>query len=207
MVKIDNENEATARIESALYSAGRPLSVEDLIRASGTESRKTTLNLLTKLIQKTKSSFKAIEITNLPDGSYVFQLKPEYSSTIGRKYASRPMLAKATQKTLSYIAYEQPISSKQLVEVRGTGVYSHLKDLTQLDFIEHQTVGRYKIYTTTEKFRKYFGIQGDDDTLRQKLFKKVRTRNTAPSTLNYNCLLYTSPSPRDYAASRMPSSA
>ena len=79
MVKIDNENEATARIESALYSAGRPLSVEDLIRASGTESRKTTLNLLTKLIQKTKSSFKAIEITNLPDGSYVFQLKPEYS--------------------------------------------------------------------------------------------------------------------------------
>ena len=186
MVKIDNENEATARIESALYSAGRPLSVEDLIRASGKESRKTTLNLLTKLIQKTKSSFKAIEITNLPDGSYVFQLKPEYSSTIGRKYESRPKIAKATQKTLSYIAYEQPISSKQLVEVRGTGVYSHLKDLTQLDFIEHQTVGRYKIYTTTEKFRKYFGIQGDDDTLRQKLFKKVRTRNTAPSAVNYN---------------------
>ena len=146
MVKIDNENEATARIESALYSAGRPLSVEDLIRASGTESRKTTLNLLTKLIQKTKSSFKAIEITNLPDGSYVFQLKPEYSSTIGRKYASRPMLAKATQKTLSYIAYEQPISSKQLVEVRGTGVYSHLKDLTQLDFIEHHLLEFQNIF-------------------------------------------------------------
>ena len=146
MVKIDNENEATARIESALYSAGRPLSVEELIRASGTESRKTTLNLLTKLIQKTKSSFKAIEITNLPDGSYVFQLKPEYSSTIGRKYASRPMLAKATQKTLSYIAYEQPISSKQLVEVRGTGVYSHLKDLTQLDFIEHHLLEFQNIF-------------------------------------------------------------
>tara|TARA_B110000014_G_scaffold123347_1_gene84815 strand:- start:77 stop:631 length:555 start_codon:yes stop_codon:yes gene_type:complete len=184
MVKVDNENEATGRIEAALYSAGRPLSIEELIRASGTESRPKTLNLLTKLIQKTKSSFRAIEITNLPDGSYVFQLKPEYSSTIGRKYASRPMLPRATQKTLSYIAYEQPISSKQLVEVRGTGVYAHLKELTQLDFIEHQTVGRYKIFTTTEKFKKYFGIQGDDDTLRQKLFKKVRTRNTMPSTAN-----------------------
>ena len=53
MVKVNNENEATARIESALYSAGRPLSIEDLIRASGTESRVKTLNLLTKLIQKT----------------------------------------------------------------------------------------------------------------------------------------------------------
>ena len=178
MVKIDNENESMARLEAALYSAGRPMSVEELIRASGTESRAKTLNLLSKLIQKTKGAFKAIEIVILPDDSYVFQLKPEYSSTIGRRYASKPILPKATQKTLSYIAYEQPISSKQLVEVRGTGVYSHLKELSQLDFIEHQNVGRIKIYNTTEKFRKYFGIQGDADTLRQKLFKKVRTKNT-----------------------------
>ena len=73
MVKVDNENEATARIEAALYSAGRPLSIEDIIRASGTESRVKTLNLLTKLIQKTKSSFpispimfsmKSLAITN-----------------------------------------------------------------------------------------------------------------------------------------------
>ena len=177
MVRIEDENESIARLEAALYSAGRPMSVEELIRASGTESRTKTLNLLSKLIQKAKTAFKAIEIVVLPDGSYVFQLKPEYSSTIGRRYASKPILPKATQKTLSYIAYEQPISSKQLVEVRGTGVYSHLKELSQLDFIEHQSVGRIKIYNTTEKFRKYFGIQGDDDTLRQKLFKKVRTRN------------------------------
>ena len=177
MVRIEDENESIARLEAALYSAGRPMSVEELIRASGTESRTKTLNLLSKLIQKAKTAFKAIEIVILPDGSYVFQLKPEYSSTIGRRFASKPILPKATQKTLSYIAYEQPITSKQLVEVRGTGVYSHLKELSQLDFIEHQSVGRIKIYNTTEKFRKYFGIQGDDDTLRQKLFKKVRTRN------------------------------
>ena len=129
--------------------------------------------------QKTRSSFKAIEIVTLPDLSFVFQLKPEYSSSIGRRYASKPILPKATQKTLSYIAYEQPISGKQLVEVRGSGVYSHLKELKQLDFIENQNVGRMKIYNTTEKFNKYFGVQGDADTLRQKLFKKVRTRNTS----------------------------
>ena len=39
MPKVENEDEATARLESALYSAGRPLSIEELIRASGTESR------------------------------------------------------------------------------------------------------------------------------------------------------------------------
>ena len=174
LVKIDDENESTARLESALYSAGRPLSIEELIRASGTESRTKTLNLIERLMHKAKTAFKAIEIVTLPDGSYVFQLKPEYSSSIGRRYASRPILPKATQKTLSYIAYEQPISSKQLVEVRGTGVYSHLKELGQLDFIEHQNVGRLKVYNTTEKFKKYFGIQGDVDILKQKLFKRRR---------------------------------
>ena len=173
MVKIGNMDEATARIESALYSAGRPLRIEDIIRASGTESRTKTLDLLEAIMKKTKTAFKALEITTLPDGSYVMQLKPEYSSTI-KKYASKPVLPNATLKTLSYIAYMQPIASKQLVETRGSGVYAHLKELRQLDYITHQNVGRLKIYTTTEKFQKYFGIQGDVEDLKSRLFSKVR---------------------------------
>ena len=31
MVKVDNLDEATARIEAALYSAGRPLRIEDIV--------------------------------------------------------------------------------------------------------------------------------------------------------------------------------
>ena len=173
MVKIENMDEATARIESALYSAGRPLRIEDIIRASGTESRTKTLDLLEAIMKKTKTAFKALEITTLPDGSYVMQLKPEYSSTI-KRYASKPVLPNATLKTLSYIAYMQPIASKQLVETRGSGVYAHLKELRQLDYITHQNVGRLKIYTTTEKFQKYFGIQGDVEDLKSRLFSKVR---------------------------------
>lgn len=181
MTKIENIDEATARVEAALYSAGRPLKIEDIIRASGTESRTKTLDILQNIMKKTKSAFKALEIVILPDGSYVMQLKPEYSATI-KRYASKPLLPNATLKTLSYIAYQQPISSKQLVEVRGSGVYAHLKELRQLDYISHQNVGRIKIYTTTEKFQKYFGIQGDVEDLKQRLFSKVRktasTRHT-----------------------------
>ena len=171
--KIQDENESTARLESALYSAGRPLTLEELIKASGTESRQKTISTLDSIIKKMKNVFKAIEIVILPDGSYVFQLKPEYSSSV-RKYASKPLLSRATQKTLSYIALEQPISSKQLLEVRGSGVYAQLKELRQLNFIEHQSVGRLRIYSTTEKFQKYFGIEGDVNALKQKLFKKIR---------------------------------
>lgn len=181
MAKIENLDEATARIEAALYSAGRPLKIEELIRASGTESRTKTYECLQSIMKKAKSAFKAIEVVTLPDGSYVFQLKPEYSSTV-KKYAAKPILPNATLKTLSYIAYSQPISSKQLVETRGSGVYAHLKELKQLDFITHQNVGRLKIYTTTEKFQKYFGIQGDVEDLKQRLFSKVRKTATRSTT-------------------------
>jgi len=172
-MKIQNEDQVAARLESALYSAGSPLTVEELIKASGTESRQKTLDVLDSIIKKMKSTFKAIEIVNLPDGSYVFQIKPEYSSSV-RKYASKPLLSRATQKTLSYVALEQPISSKQLLEVRGSGVYTLLIELRQLNFIEHQSVGRLRIYSTTEKFQKYLGIEGDVNALKQKLFKKIR---------------------------------
>ena len=194
MAKIENTDEATARIEAALYSAGRPLKIEDIIRASGTESRTKTIGLLENIMKKTKSAFKALEIVILPDGSYVMQLKPEYSATI-KKYASKPVLPNATLKTLSYIAYMQPISSKQLVETRGSGVYSHLKELRQLDYISHQNVGRLKIYMTTEKFQKYFGIQGNVEDLKQRLFSKVRktanrqTSQEIVTELNWDCFL------------------
>ncbi len=183
MAKIETNDESIAKIEAALYSAGRPLKIEELIKASGTESRTKTFELLNDIMKKTKSVFKALEVVTLPDGSYVFQLKPEYSSTI-KKYASKPILPNATLKTLSYIAYMQPISSKQLVETRGSGVYEHLKELRQLDFITHQNVGRLKIYNTTEKFQKYFGIQGDVENLKQRLFSKVR-KTAKMSESNY----------------------
>ena len=184
MVRIENTKESTARIEAALYSAGRPLRIEDIIRASGTESKTKTLELLNEIIKKTKNAFIALEIAILPDGTYVMQLKPEYSSTV-KRYASKPVLPNATLKTLSYIAYMQPIASKQLVETRGSGVYAHLKELRQLDYITHQNVGRLKIYTTTEKFQKYFGIKGDVEDLKSRLFSKVRKtagRNEVKST-------------------------
>ena len=178
MVRI-SDTEATARLEAALYAAGRPLSMNELVRASGTYSNTRTTQLLNGIVRKARRAFHAIEVACLPDGSYVLQVKHEYATSV-RKFASRPLLPRATLKTLSYIAYMQPVSSKQLAEVRGSGVYAHLKELVRLDFIRYQDAGRFKIYTTTEKFGKYFGIQGDAEDLKQRLFAHMRTNRKKP---------------------------
>jgi segregation and condensation protein B len=170
------EDEIAARIEAALYSAGRPLSLDELIRASGTNSKEKTHRVVNELAKKTNSTFRAIEIAQLEDGTYVFQIRPQYTPLV-RKFAQHPLLPPGALKTLSYIAYEQPVTSKRLVQIRGSQVYSHIKLLEQLQFIEHENLGRLKVYRTASKFQNYFGI-ADLNAVKSKLANAVDTTTT-----------------------------
>lgn len=176
------EDEVTARVEAALYSAGRPLTVDELIKASGTNSKEKTVKVLADLVKKTKSVFKAIEVVQLEDGSYVFQLKPSFTPLI-RRFAQRPVISGAAQKTLTYIAYEQPVTSKRLVQIRGSQVYQHVRELEQLQFIEHESLGRLKVYRTTKKFQEYFGIT-DLNSMKSKLVAEANKEGPKPSPEN-----------------------
>ncbi len=151
------EKEIVARIEAALYSSGRPLSIEELVKATGVNSKEKMKKLLLDLTKKINDVFYALELKKLEDGNYVFQLKADYGPLI-RKFAKQPLLQSSSLKTLTYIVYEQPITSKRLVQIRGSQAYSHVKYLEQLGFIENESVGRLKVYKTTKKFQDYFGI-------------------------------------------------
>jgi len=186
------EDEIAARLEAALYSAGRPLSLDELIRASGTNSKEKTHRVVDELAKKTKSTFRAIEIARLEDGTYVFQLRPQYTPLV-RKFAQHPLLPPGALKTLSYVAYEQPVTSKRLVQIRGSQVYSHIKLLEQLQFIEHENLGRLKVYRTTSKFQNYFGIT-DLNAVKSKLVNAANTTTTATSKATVNATLTTTKS-------------
>jgi segregation and condensation protein B len=176
------EHEIVARIEAALYSAGRPLSLDELVKASGTNSKEKTHRFVNDLAKKVKSTFKAIEIAQLEDGNYVLQLRPEYTPLV-RKFAQHPLLPSGALKTLSYIAYEQPVTSKRLVQIRGSQVYSHIKVLEQLQFVEHENLGRLKVYRTTAKFQNYFGIT-DLNTVKSRLMTATTTTATTITKAN-----------------------
>ena len=70
--------------------------------------------------------------------------------------------------------------SKRLVEIRGSKVYNHLKELQDLEFISHNNSGRVKVYNTTSKFKNYFGIS-DIAMLKKSLLlnpREVAKKNT-----------------------------
>jgi hypothetical protein len=104
------------------------------------------------LVQRTRGTFKALEISELQHETFVFQVKPSYTPLV-RRFAQQPIIPNSALKTLSYIAYEQPITSKRLVQIRGSQVYSHLKELRAHSFIEYENLGRTKFIGLPENFK------------------------------------------------------
>jgi len=105
---------------------------------------------------------------------FAMQLKAQYTQT-ARKFATRPLLSRAALRTLSYIAFFQPISASELVLRRSTTVYQHLKDLEEVGFIVGERQGRSKAYKTTPRFAEYFGLSPDITTMKRQLENRTLT--------------------------------
>ncbi len=96
------------------------------------------------------------------------QLKAEFTQ-VARRFATRPLLSKAALRTLSFIAYFQPISSSELALRRSPAAYQHLKELEDVGFVVGQRQGRGREYSTTSRFADYFGLSADMASLKRQL--------------------------------------
>ena len=169
--EVKKQKRRLALIEAALYVAGRPLDLKSLASVTKTRSKKLVQQLAKTLKQDYESRNTSLEILELEDDRFVMQLRPEYSQRVQR-LAMRPLLTTGPLKTLSYIAYRQPVSQKQVLNVRGNHVYGHLKQLEELGLIMRDRVGRTKVLRTTQFFADYFGLSHDLRAMKRQL-KKV----------------------------------
>jgi len=81
----------------------------------------------------------------------------------------KPLLSSGPLKTLSYIAYRQPVPQARVTDVRGHHAYSHLNQLEEQGLIQRERAGRTKVIRTTEFFADYFGLSRDLKTMKQQL--------------------------------------
>jgi len=167
-----SDAEIRARIEAALYSSGRALDAEQLAKAAGISSKKRAMDEAKAIQSRMKSMLSAIEVVEYPGQRYAMQLKAEYTN-VARKFATKPLLSKAALRTLSFIAYFQPISSADLALRRGSQAYDHLKDLEEVGFLAWERKGRSKLYRTTTEFSEYFGLSVDPQTLKHQLERRA----------------------------------
>jgi segregation and condensation protein B len=157
-------------IEAALYVAGRPLDINEIGQVAGSRSKKRVLGYLETLMQQYKSRTTAIEVLALKDERYVLQVKAEFTPLI-KKLVNRPLLSSGPLKTLSYIAYRQPITQKRVIEVRGQHAYGHVKMLKDMGLIMTERSGRSLALKTTDYFADYFGLTQDTSAMKKDLKK------------------------------------
>ncbi len=155
-------------VEAALYVAGRPLDVNELCSVLKTRSKNKIRKLVKKLVQEYAGRHTSLEILELKDERYVLQLKSDFTPLV-KKLVNRPLLSTGPLKTLSYIAYRQPVSQKRVIEVRGHHAYGHIKLLKEMGLISGERSGRSSILKTTEYFADYFAFSHDTTTMKKEL--------------------------------------
>jgi len=157
-----------ALLEAALYVAGRPLDLKTLGAVMGTRSRRKTRSLARMLMKKYRNEETPLEVLELGDKRFVMQLKKEYTPKVQR-LSIRPLLSTGPLKTLSYVAFRQPVLQTQVTEVRGSHAYGHLRQLENMDLIMREKAGRTRLLRTTEFFADYFGLSHDTRTMKRQL--------------------------------------
>lgn len=173
-----------ALLEAGLYVAGRPLDLKTLGSVVGTRSKKKVRKLAKALVEHYRNRDTALEVLELEGERYVMQLKSEYTDKV-RRLATRPLLSAGPLKTLSYIAFRQPIPQTQVIDVRGHHAYGHLRELEEMDLIVREGIGRKKMIRTTEFFADFFGLSHELRTMKRQL-KNVFQDFAKPETEEKN---------------------
>jgi len=153
-------------IEAILFASSRPVSLDELIDVTNFDKKDILMAIekLRKFYDET-----SIEITEV-NGKYSMEVKTEYAD-YAMKFA--PMeLKRSMLKTLSLIAYHQPVKQSELKKMVGSAVYEHVKELKKKGFINTKKEGRTKLITTTSYFYDYFGIDKKDREAIKKIMEK-----------------------------------
>jgi len=157
-----------ALIEAALYVTGKPLDLKTLGSVVGFRSEDKIKELARYLKAKYGADGSCLEVLELSDGRFVMQLKPQYVRYV-KRLATRQLLTPGPMKTLSFIAYRQPVTQSYLAKVRGNLAYSHVKQLHEIGLIAEEKLGRTKMLRTTPNFADYFNLSHEPQAQKKQL--------------------------------------
>ena len=153
------------RVEAILFSANRPLSLNNLIDLFEVEDEEKKSKIISALYQVKKDyEGKAVELIEVASG-YRFQIKQDFSEDVAKLWEVKPLkLSRATLETISIIAYMQPVTRGDIEEIRGvsvaTSVVKLLIDQGWAKIKGYRDIpGRPALFITTQKFLDDFSLK------------------------------------------------
>src|SRR5215471_14965178 len=151
-------------VESLIFVSEEPITVKQLasiLEGEGLEDIQAACDLL---VEEFNSRGSGLEIRALA-GGYRITTRTEFSEYVRRYLKSQPSarLSIAALETLAVIAYKQPITIPEILEIRGVTSSSAIKTLLEKRLIvtkgRKETVGRPMLYGTSKEFLIHFGLK------------------------------------------------
>jgi len=160
-------------VESVLFSAGKPVSIEEIQAATSLPPKKIE-DAIGELIndydveRKDETSMEIVKAGN----KYTMQVKKKFLEQ--SVMVAKPEIQSNLLKTLALIAFHQPVKQSNLVRMIGPKVYEHVDELVGMRLISSKPHGSTELISTTKLFPEYFGIDTTKpEEIREFLAKKV----------------------------------
>jgi segregation and condensation protein B len=150
-------------VESLIYVSEEPITVKQLAAILEGESVDDIQTATEQLAEEFNGRNGGLELRHLA-GGYRITTRPEHSEYVRRYLKSQPSarLSLAALETLAVIAYKQPITIPEILEIRGVTSTSAIKTLLDRRLIvakgHKQVVGRPMLYGTSKDFLIHFGL-------------------------------------------------
>lgn len=161
--QIRNDTERVAVIEALIFVSGEPLSAK-VIAEVLKEDRAVVEAAIAELASQFNGRNGGLQLRELA-GGWQFATRPEYHEHVRAFLKSRPSakLSLASLETLAVIAYKQPVTVPEILEIRGVQSPSSIKTLLDKKLIvargRKETVGRPMLYGTSKDFLMQFGLK------------------------------------------------
>lgn len=148
-------DELALQVEAVLFASGKPLSVHEIAEALGVEDSHAVQVALKTLQHTYENRQTALELRRVGD-RYALQLVERFVTTV--QSVTPVEMAPRTLKTLTLIAYHQPILQSMLVRMTGDSAYEEVQRLRGMSLVHTEVKASTLELTTTRRFAEYFGI-------------------------------------------------
>jgi segregation and condensation protein B len=164
---VQSLEERKAIIEALIYVSDEPLNAKS-IAVVLKEDQQVIDEAIAALTEEFNSRVGGLQLREI-GGGWQFATRPEYHEHVRAFLKSRPSakLSLASLETLAVIAYKQPITVPEILEIRGVQSPSSIKTLLDKKLIvtkgRKETVGRPMMYGTSKEFLIQFGLKDLSD--------------------------------------------
>jgi len=151
--------ELVTQVEAVLYLKGRPITKKSLSEITNSDIN-SIITALKELKDKYSNSNSAIELNEV-NNSFCLELKSTLNDFVEDLLPSD--LRTSELRTLATIAIKKKILQSDLILLRGSGAYDHIKELINKKLIikRKQKDGRSYWLSLSEKFFQTFAVSNE----------------------------------------------